>query len=325
MNKKALFCVASPLQAICALEALDYYHLYDYDFVVIDEGTRTSQITNLLRDNNISYTILYYRCSSIESCLRIINAFHKSESKYDYFFLGDYRSVAYKLKFLPFVKDGGKIVYLDDGNYIIGLAKGHLKTKWISRFREDIFSYAAGRRNISINNFFTIYADFISNEKWNIEKNNFNSLNTTKTDNPAIIIVGTVTKVYCQYLGLSLDRFNKVQDRLIRDIKNKYPENRIVFVPHGRDDNALIQIKCDQFGIDYLKSEVSIEFLLLSEKIQPVEVYGFSSSALYTLHLMYPSAQIHNVFVNDCEGPGIDVYRDAIKTFASMGIDTICY
>ena len=44
---EALICIGSPLQAICAVEAIAAYHIDKYKFFVINEGTRFYQIKEL--------------------------------------------------------------------------------------------------------------------------------------------------------------------------------------------------------------------------------------------------------------------------------------
>ena len=44
--KSALLCIGFPFQSLCAVEAISYFKIEKYDFIVIDDGARSSQIEN---------------------------------------------------------------------------------------------------------------------------------------------------------------------------------------------------------------------------------------------------------------------------------------
>ena len=237
---------------------------------------------------------------------------------------GDYRLISAKLKYLPLLKKRGKIIYLDDGNYILAFSRGELKTKYSEKIRETIFNCAARLRKISVNNFFTIYADDITAPQLSIEKNELQSLaNLFTSHQDVIFFIGTATDDYCSYLGIQKELFLEKLKTVLSELKIANPTSSVLYFPHGRDNNVDIQNMCKDLNIDYIQREWCVELYSLINQIYPKAIYGFTSTALYTFKILYPEAFNCNLFLNDGNNvPANDVYLKIADTYGKKGIVT---
>lgn len=324
----ALFCIASPLQAICMAEAIFTFRIDSYKIYVVQHGERTKQIENFLNEKKMDYVLTPLMFSLRENIKRTFDVFRTLDisQQYDFYFHGDYRLVNHKLEHLQFVKSGGKVIYLDDGNYVMSLSNGTLKRTLFAKLRESLFTWVAEKRNISYRNFFTFYYNSIEMNGWNIIPNHLSFISNTivtSNTNSDIFIIGTVTSKFCDFLGIETSNFKNKLSLFFNSLKNKYKNRRIVYIPHGRDNSEDIKSICEQYGIEYKKISVCVELYMIRLGNCPSTIFGFTSTALYTLHKFFPKADIFNLTIQGTSYNGNAIYKELSEFYSKVGIPHI--
>ena len=78
----------------------------------------------------------------------------------------------------------------------------------------------------------------------------------------------------------------------------KYPREAIYYSPHSRSiiDDEFISY-CALNAVNIIESDYSVEIDYPLKKIKPVAIFGFGSTALVSLQMIYPNADIKNVFL----------------------------
>ena len=106
-------------------------------------------------------------------------------------------------------------------------------------------------------------------------------------------------------------------------IQYRYPQKKIIYVPHGRDplNNDLIQL-CSDSGVEFLKLDECIEIYLTTLERTPVAILGFGSTALFSLRKIYSKIPIINVFLNDSKML-LDDYRVVYETYLNVNIEML--
>lgn len=323
----ALICIGSPLQAICAVEAIAEYKIDQYEFFVIDDGVRLSQIKKFLDERTIVYTVVPYHIPLWKNILRVINVVNPFIGQYDLLLMGDYRLSSNRMEYVPLVKNGGKIVYLDDGTYIVGWAKGLLVETRITRIRNRIMDIVCGLRGISYKNLFTMFANDITMHGYSVRNNTLSQLQMfSKTIGDDIFFIGTTplgASGYCTHMGIDYDYYLKVLDRLLFDIRRCNPKRHIIYVPHGRDTSKETLNICKRLRIEYERLPECVELYALSAKNNPKEIWGFGSTALYTLCKLCKGTKITNVIIQGTNSNSLEEYRWLSIIYSQNNINNI--
>ena len=317
----ALIYVASPLQTISAIEAIIKYKIDFYRLITLDDGTpRQKQIENFLISRNVKFEVLSLEKEIGSILSHFVNLVKISSVRYDYLFIGDYRNIALKMNHLKDLKIGGKIVYLDDGNFVIALFNNRYKINCSTKFNYLISDLFVWIRSVSDYNFFTIFDD-VQNSRYCVESNQMTywSLSNTKCDN-TIYIIGTYIPIYCQYLGVSEDVFLKCYIKLVYSIKRRYANKKIVYIPHGRDTTQEIKKISEFLGVQYMILEKCVELYFIENNICPFALYGFGSTALFTLKKIYPVMAVYNVFCGANSKQAMIEYQELNNYYAKHGI-----
>lgn len=278
---KALFLITSPLQALSAIDAIRFYKIDEFKFFVQSTKSRQYQITNVLKDNAIEYKCLP-TSSAKNKISRLMMALFSKNQFYDYLFLGSLRFNMDKLIFSFNLKRGAKIIYIDDGNYIIPLFRKGIILKHLHHWVEMwVVNTVMRIKNISHNTFFTNY-DGIHNPNFNVDYNPGLSINGVEfKNNDKVYFIGT-SPTYAFDLGIE-NNYIKIVEECFLLIRKMYPNKTIVYIPHGNDNSDEIIKLCQLFHIEITKPSKCVELYLLDNRIKPLAVYGFGSSAQYTL------------------------------------------
>lgn len=77
----------------------------------------------------------------------------------------------------------------------------------------------------------------------------------------------------------------------LSEVKQLYPDTKIWYIPHGRDENCNIPVFCSQLGIEYLRIDETLEYYVLKRGYHPLAIYGFFSTAILTLKRMFPNSE----------------------------------
>ncbi len=324
---EVLFLVASPFQVLCAYESINFFKVKKYTILVIynPNDLRTGQLFNTLR-----YLGLKYKTYIAESTNRIFDILIKRKisdnfgnlKKFDFVFVGDYPSSVQRSFAIRFIKIHGQIVFMDDGNtsLLVLLNKKIFSAK--ARLFNTFFSILALLKRLKKNVFFSTYSDV--NTKQKVIPNNLESLRNEECSKEGVFFIGTNSVPYCEVHQMKTDDYYNVLEKVLLMLRNSNQGQLCYYIFHGRDiGNQQIESICEKCGFKTLKLEEIVEMYFVKNKIEPLLVAGFTSSALYNLKKMFPLLKIidvsvkTNLFVNK-EYEMISLY------YKSNGIDGIC-
>ena len=325
----SVFVVCSPFQALCAVTAIRQLEIQDYKFyALLPRGeVRNSQVECVLNHFDIKYTaisptnrfeVFYYKYRPLI----------KRNNKYKRLFLGDFRTVFLYSVGCGVVSDNANVVYLDDGNISISLLRGRDTEPLSDNDVRLLECYKKHRGFVFFKNLLTIYSD-IPNSNFNIEGLQLSVVGKEHSGESQAVsrvyIVGTNLERFCGPLGLSEDIFVSYLDTLMKKLKAEFPGNEIVYIPHGCETKVYAETLCEKYGIRYLKPQMMIELELLSIANPPKAIYGFTSTALYTLKKLFPDSKVVNIVFDSLEkdNPFVIDILDCSKYYAQNGIECV--
>lgn len=295
----SVFIVCSPFQALCAIAALRQLNISIYSFyVLMPKGDiRNTQTLALLKHYNIKYRKLHEK-SRLYLWFRLTKSIWHRNNRFKRLFIGDIRDIFLIYAGLNFISDGSEVVTLDDGNVTLEYLKDSISHP-LSAKHQYIINWISKRRNIIIGkDFLTIYGD-IKNPRYNIETLNFHlAVNRTQSSEKqlkGIYIVGTNVDSFCKVLNIPEDIYIKKLGDLMRELCQHYPNDTIYFIPHGREYKNYGERLCEQLGCVFLRPKMMIELELLYMPNPPKAVYGYTSTALYTIKKLFPVSKVVNV------------------------------
>lgn len=315
-KNKALFLISSPLQLLFSQNAVKTFGIDEATYIFFkDSSNRYKQMENIA----IKYGLKYkYEKGTVSFKEQLFKSFRRHTADYNYLFIGNFFQ-SLEFIYLPLLKKNGKVIYLDDGTNSIAILNNNYDNRRV-RIKRKIISLLYWYRNYSMNNFFTIYGDIVSNE-FNIVKNVIEH-NTSQFKKDGIFIVGTNIEEYCKAIGINVEDFINKTEQFITELKEKSSE-RIIYIPHGRDTSNIAKNICEKMGIIYQPLNLNIEASLLLNDSSPAIIYGFGSTALYTLKHIYPHTPIFNVFYDGGSGSAYNEYVAINEYFFKSGIDLI--
>lgn len=297
-GQPTVFCLSgSPFQALCMIEAIQMFKITDYRVLLClseNELPRKGQIISLLDKYNIAYEIesICFRITKAER----IKALLPNRNKYKVAFIGDCNNELLIFKAFRYVSDVGTLVYLDDGIATIQFFNGLCQLSHKLRLYYELMSKI---RRIKFDRYFyTVYEDLKDGRHIPIICH-FHYLakqQQAKKTVKGIYFIGTCNKDYCDYENIDINLFMHTLRHLLRELRIQYPNEPVIYVPHGRETMiAELEQMCRDEGIELRSSKIMVEMMLLEEKDYPRAVYGFTSSALYNIRKIFPKAEICNV------------------------------
>lgn len=295
-NDRSVFYVASPFQALCAIAAIRQLKIDDYIFIAqfVRNNPRNSQLSAVLDKFAIKYQICIYESKKVYSSL--LKAMIPTSSTYSRLFIGDYRNIYGLLIGIRKVRSHSDIVYLDDGGNTSTLFENLVDISMPSKIIMKLISIA--RHTKTMKNFLTVYSD-IPNMRYNICNLNLNQnlLSMSNNDNKKqdVYIIGTNKTAYCDYLGINDDIFDMKLDEMVKFMSLTYPNDNIIYVPHGRDRGDYAKIICEHYNCEFRPVNMTIEMELLQQPHQPKVIIGYTSSALFSLKKLYPESEVINL------------------------------
>lgn len=294
----SVFYVASPFQGLCAIATIRQLHITDYIFyaLLIENSPRNKQLLLLLEQYGITYQTVYYK-GGINIIFDWLRAMLPKQNRFRRLFVGDFRNIYGLLNGCKSISNGSNVVYLDDGNFTISLLDNTFKPKgkWLQSIKNTILAFRDIRPEI---NLLTIFAD-IPNSAYNIQGLDMSQLLSSKYNDvdqlQGVVVVGTNSLDYCKALNIEPEVFYSHFINLLEMMKQHYPTDRITFVPHGRDNNIKIKEICDKHDVIYKPTSIMIELELLMYENKPKAVYGYTSTALFTIKKIFKNTEVYNI------------------------------
>lgn len=323
-EKRVLFVIGSPFQALCAVEAIREFQIENFLIINLEfkEDNRRVQVKNILDTYKIDFEQV------VLNSFTFISFFFKSflrKSNYDIAFVGDIYAYDCRILALSKIKRNSKIIYLDDGNATVDVLKGvsHLCIgRFPIRLYLDHFLSKIKNKSKEIA-FYTIFDD-IETKQYKIYSNSFTHLDifrlNKKNQGRVGYFIGTNPDGYRKVSCLSIDEYQNIVQSVLIDLRQKV--DTLVYIPHGRDYNDELMDFCLSNGILYKKTGVSIEFYLLRTPYNFNLVAGFTSTALFTIKKLFPNTVVVNYVVSRETSPSSETISVS-EYYSKHGIEKI--
>lgn len=296
------FVIGSPFQLLCAWNAIEEFEIEDYKIVLllVRNSIRNQQVYGMLQSRGMDYEVYYaddFKVTDVVS-----GKIKGSARRYDRIMTGE-------ILYLPnlaicglFASASSTVVYMDDGAASIRVLTGHtvsnnklmafLKKTHIlknpHKATQDIITKywsQVGLRDYKF--YYTIYSD-IKTCRFITFPNKFDKLypSLIKKEEKAVLIIGAHTIDYSKVTNIPILEYEGILWRKLREVRQKHPQERIIYIPHGRDDHEVISQMCDILNIEFNRIDRAIEYYAMCSPLEFTYIYGFSSTAHYTLKLL---------------------------------------
>ena len=317
--QEAAFLVASPFQALCAIEAISFFKVQKADFYILPEGVSSKMTFDFLLKQGYKGELMPSEGNSY-----LLKWIKKGHKKYDYIFIGDYffGNVLYTWLW---TNRGAFIIYLDDGNSTLGLLPPVQRNRFgaYESFKKRIscrvYSFLKDLKRVH-RCFFSMFELEGRGFPYPAIKNNFEVLKSGIHDTPmkGVYIIGTNTRD----LGIEKNSFIKNLECIKNYISQHDLQDSIYYCPHRRDENNYDK-ELKKLGMMIFTTQVSVEVDFVQQRLYPLYVFGFGSTAMLTLKLLYPKANIIN-FIMHTNSRELDAeYRGLEKEYSRYGIPEV--
>lgn len=290
----SLFIVQTPFQAMCAVNAIRQLKIEDYRLTLHlhpQTEKRNRQTVGIVEMYGMEYTVIESRSIGIFERLGVLFC---RKGKFCRVFLGTHLYHDGYFYALKAMRNRGNLVLLDDGIATLSFLKGEYKAKGRSAVTMAFHKAVASLRKITLNNVFTVYKD-ISNTAWNIAFNDISLLRQVdSSEKKDVFFIGTNNSGFIRE-GVDETAFKQTVYDVLKQVKAEYPHDKIIYIPHGRDKSTFVKEYCEELGVDYKPLDVSVESYILSSKLVPRAIYGFTSTALYNLKMLFPESEVNNL------------------------------
>ena len=326
---ESLFIISSPLQVLCAIEAIYEFELSNYKilYAFSSNDPRREQVVSMLKNYKVNYIPIEYKINGVWNYLFSINTGeHDISKKFGRIFIGDIYSenliaIAYK-----YSRIGTKLVFMDDGNSTISvLTQGeHIPLSKRSIIRNLLALKYLFKLVVVGKYFFTTYADCVVTKKV-VYKNTFSHLlgsHSIEENHKQLYFIGTFGDAYVSEIHISIGEYYNILNKTLKQLRILNPEVECYYIPHGRDKSQETKQIAIKNGFKYLKLNEAVESYLLTNKIYPYLVTGFSSSALFNLQLIYKKTKVINYYVLNEKEPSKG-YQQISDLYSKCGIKSI--
>lgn len=260
-KKRVLYLIESPFQLIQAAELMQFEEFKGF-FVIRFNG--------IMRNNEQLKSLL--ELYEIENCF-----YFDVEKKYKLFLyapwflflsalskklvIGDENSFFFKSVKKIFHKN--KFLILDDGTASLN------KQALTGYNRFTVFSSVIGKKNTLSYNKRKITAGIDSNENVNV------------------VIGGKLSEV-----GIcSSVTYMKLMEKIYKKAAGN--GNRIIYVPHRGECSKNIDDIVNSFSFDVVYTSLPVELVGYELNVNPVSIFSVTSTALYTMSLIYDKAEVN--------------------------------
>lgn len=290
-----LFIIDSPLQLLNAIEAREYFQTNNNILVIIfykkhNQRHRT-QIANILKIYSWETVLIVDSMNSKSKFFLIINLIKKLKlNTYNYVFSGNIS----KSQNAIITSIQKKELYLiDDGTATIDIYAEGKVTNFGNKFKDRIKLLRYELFGITIkpieNMSFFSSLNLVYKNEVKVIKNEYKYLK-----NQSKQYIKNYDTIY--FVGQNFVNENILTDEeyinYLDIIKTTFNNKKIIYLPHREE---YINKKYDtlfdkNFEIVYFSNNIEMEFIL--KNIYPVDIFGFISSALTTIKILFPEANI---------------------------------
>lgn len=282
--------VNSPLQALCAYEALMYYKIERFEVFVVPSVNETNiiyQTEFILKTLSFEYKILTFK-----DYVSVIKYKDLTANSADICISGDYLSPIFRILMSKCIKRHGKVIYVDDGSSTVSLFK--TKHPFIKRgFKTmakmiipTLYYYFKQPKEVV----FSMFDD--EGSVRNTVKNTFS--NVTKCFNivnnnsikEGLFIIGTKYNIF-----FKTDEYLQFLNGILTKLDYKSFKN-IYYCPHRAEinDPHVIQF-CIDNNIEYYVTKGCVEVSFITDCVKPDAIVSLGSTASYTLQRIFPDSK----------------------------------
>lgn len=314
----AAFIVESTFQLMCAREAIHEFEIEEYHIVMTTfqwYGPRNQQMLQAAEKWGFTMEQIDMATVDFEAFFASEATLDNSRKRYDRVFLGNRDNLNMLTISADYARTGGAVVLLDDGTASIGQLKDIYPYKkpqndWIrlyhwhqskqayQRRRQAIYNKLAEKGICFTDDFYTIFDDLASVCHATC-RNSFSYLlsqpKSTDRDPIGVVIVGTIVEEIARIFSVTPDYMEQIFAEILGSIRERYPEEVIIYVPHPRDAGTGIKNVCEELNIVYEHLSEPIESYVLSHNHSVKSIYGFGSTALIVLKKILPQMHITNI------------------------------
>jgi hypothetical protein len=300
-----VFLVTSPFQYLCANEAKLAYGSRNNILILIEQSSSIGrkQMDSLLQEKEWDYVLKFSRKSRTTTVPKIIKAIKKlSNGELDSLFYSEYTAWRSKLiiRNLTFKRH----IFFDDGTMTYFDYYDHIEPKsayYRPRIFQDFLLRLQGIQPIGKLEFFpnTVIFSIFS----------FPDCITSYKENTLSVLkkhAETAKKVFTTYdifIGQgSIDEKNRITlEEYLTLINNaiSLSDNTLLYIPHRTEAPHVTHEIKKLKGLRYHQPTFPIEVELVKRGIEPANIIGLSSTALYTLSKIYPAAKITAIEQNN--------------------------
>ena len=295
-----LIIISSPLQALNAISAIKHFALYDYEIIIINNAENVfNSILTILNNYNISN----HRKINFKSFSDQIKFFFRNKKKHSSkqvqkIFIGDFEDISHLILTTVNMNKETQIYFIDDGNNtILGYANDFRITK-IRRYKNfnSIVKYMladllVNHRTI-INNS-SVYSIFhpTNESNFNYIKNDLRFLRDMSASKETIKGVYIIGSPVVESSTISLELYLKI----IKDIIAKHQNEPKYYVPHRKEKKEKMSNLIADEEISWIENKTNIELFFIHNEVYPKYIYGFGSSALFTIKELFACAELFNL------------------------------
>lgn len=297
------FVVESPFQLLCAWNAIAEFEIEDYRIALVLErnNIRNQQVFDMLQSRNMTYDVCYTDEYGIKDIIE--GRLSKRDVLYERVMIGEILDYTQLAVASLYASDDSVAIYMDDGAATIRVFTGHsfnqsklvatikslIKRQPKNSAQQGIYQYWSSIGLHDFGFFYTIYSD-IPTRKYITYPNTFDKLcslqKKSSTKEKAVLIIGALTDDYIVTMNIALKEYEEILSSKLSELSQKHQDSRIIYIPHGKDNNTAIPKICEKLSIEYTRPNTTIELYALNAGMEITHIYGFNSTAHYTLKLI---------------------------------------
>lgn len=305
-----LYIVESPLQLLCAYEAIQQFKKDHYLFLIRFTGRGQNDLhllncANFLNLDFESFTLRpdHFKVDCIKNIPLWLRLFTKS---FDHVFLGSFYSNA--LKLIKKLLNYNTLFYLDDGAATLR-AQTEIKLKKIGKV-----------------NWFTFFKlELVENQI--VQEHNFEKVREYKRfdSNKYSYFIGQPIEAI---IGFSVEDYMLCVQSVAEKCTDSEP---LLYIAHRVENDDFLQQIAAIPRVQVLRLDKPIEMhFIVDAKYAPKEIYSCYSTALVTLKTFFPMALVHSIQRNHMSNESLEsVYKYlsqiGVKPFNTKGSEEFEY
>lgn len=326
------FFVETPLQVINAIEALKYLTKADEKNILVIKNPQSNEVRaqidevlKFLKQDNLEIILIGKTWPSLYF-LRVMILFFRmlGHIGHQNYFIGEFNS--FWMRLLTFVFTKSEYTLFDDGAATINLhyfkydfSKYPTHSRVVKAIKTPIFKVLnKGAAKIRL---FTMF-NLKPYDNQEIFYNNFDYLKSLmidiQQDSEHIYLIGTdFVEAKWMKKGQYLKCINTAINGYIEQGKT------IIYMPHRNEKLEKLKPIKKQYGdaFNIVQPKMPIEMYFLHQKIKPLFVVGFGSTALYTLGKMFNPQEVvsYVLFMDEVKDKYLPLMNQVLEHFENSG------